>query len=918
MAERYQQVDLLGADVFAYGRIHPLDVFFRPKCVAVIGATERPGSVGRTLFWNLLSNPFGGTVYPVNPKRASVLGVKAYPSVAALPERPDLAVIAIPAPAVPSAVRDCASAGVRGAIIISAGFREAGPEGRKLEEQILEIARSGRMRIIGPNCLGVMYPPGGLNATFAHEIAQPGTVGFISQSGALCTAILDWSLRENVGFSAFVSIGSMIDVGWGDLIDYLGDDPKTKAILIYMESVGDARSFMSAAREVALTKPIIVIKAGRTEAAAQAAASHTGTLAGSDAVLDAAFRRCGVLRVNAIAELFYMAEALGKQPRPQGKRLAIVTNAGGPAVLATDSLVAGGGELAPLSSETKAALNGLLPPHWSHGNPIDVLGDADPERYGKAVEIVLEDSTTDALLVILTPQAMTHPTHTAERIRYAATNRRKPLLASWMGGHAVAAGERILNQARIPTYRYPDMAVNVFNYMWRYSDNLKALYETPQLVDDLDQLFTVRDQVNELIQTMLREERTIATEYEAKRILELYDIPIVPTRVATTPDEAVRIADEFGYPCVLKLHSTVVTHKTDVGGVVLNLRTPEEVRAAFDTIRANVLQHASPDAFGGVTVQPMVRTDGYELIIGSSTDPQFGPVLLFGSGGQLVEVYRDRALGLPPLTTTLARRMMERTRIYKALQGVRGRPPVNLSELERVLVRFSYLVVQHPRIKEVDINPLLAAPEQIIALDARVILHPPEVEDSAIPRPAIRPYPIQYVRTQPLKDGSTVLIRPIRPEDEPLIVEFHHMLSEETVYLRYFQALKLDQRIAHDRLIRICFVDYDRQIALVAVRKSPENGKEQIIGVTRLTKLVGTDEAEFALIVADRFQRRGLGTKLLELLLDVARDEGVRIVSADVLRRNTAMRRVCEKLGFRVQETDDPDVVHVSIELDTR
>lgn len=917
MAERYQTVDLLGADVFAYGRVHPLDAFFRPRAVAVIGATERPGSVGRTLFWNLLSNPFGGTVYPVNPRRANVLGVKAFPSVSDLPERPDLAVIAIPAPAVPGVVRECAENGVRAAIIISAGFREVGPEGRELERQILETARAARMRIIGPNCLGVMYPPRGLNATFAHTMALPGSVGFISQSGALCTAILDWSLRENVGFSAFVSVGSMLDVGWGDLIDYLGDDPQTKAILIYMESVGDARSFMSAAREVALTKPIIVIKAGRTEAAARAAASHTGTLAGSDAVLDAAFRRCGVLRVDAIAELFYMAEALGKQPRPRGKRLTIVTNAGGPAVLATDALVAGGGELAPLSPETKAALNSFLPPHWSHGNPVDVLGDADPERYGRAVEVVLRDPTTDALLVILTPQAMTHPTHTAERIRSLIVGHNKPVLASWMGGHAVAAGERLLNQAKIPTYRYPDMAVKVFNYMWRYSDNLRALYETPQLVeDDLDRLLSARDEVNKIVQEILDEGRTIATEFEAKRILELYEIPTVPTRVATSPDEAVAAAEELGYPCVVKLHSKTITHKTDVGGVLLNLKSPDEVREAYETIRQRVTEKAGAEAFDGVTVQPMVTLDGYELIVGSSTDDQFGPVLLFGSGGQLVEVYKDSALGLPPLTTTLARRMMERTRIYEALKGVRGRPPINLNELERILVLFSYLVIHHPRIKEIDINPLLASPDRLVALDARIILHEPSVEDSALPRPAIRPYPVQYIRRITLRDGTPVQIRPIRPEDEPLIVEFHYMLSEETVYLRYFQALKLDQRIAHDRLVRICFVDYDRQIALVAVHKAPDSNKPQIIAVGRLTKIVGTDEAEFALIVADKFQRKGLGTTLLQLLLEVARDEGVKVVSADVLSRNTGMRRICEKLGFHIENTDDPDVLHVWISLD--
>ncbi|HWP47138.1 MAG TPA: CoA-binding protein, partial [Candidatus Limnocylindrales bacterium] len=467
-------------DVLRYER-QPLDAIFAPRNVAVIGATEKAGSVGRTVLWNLIHNPFGGVVFPVNPNRHSVLGIKAYPHIGAVPDPVDLAVIITPAPTVPGIIGECVDAGVKGAIIISAGFKECGPEGAELEQQILEQARRGKIRIIGPNCLGVMNPLTGLNATFARTMARPGNVGFISQSGALCTAILDWSLQENVGFSAFISIGSMLDVGWGDLIYYLGDNPHTHSIVIYMESIGDARSFLSAAREVALTKPIIVIKAGRTEAAAKAAASHTGALTGSYEVLEAAFRRCGVLHVNNIAYLFHMAEVLAKQPRPRGPRLTIVTNAGGPGVLATDALIAEGGELAELSPETLESLNQLLPVYWSHSNPIDILGDADPQRYAKVLEIAAKDPNSDGLLVILTPQAMTDPTQTAEQLKAYAQNSHIPILASWMGGADVAAGTAILNQAGIPTFPYPDTAARVFNYMWRYSYNLRGLYETPVL-----------------------------------------------------------------------------------------------------------------------------------------------------------------------------------------------------------------------------------------------------------------------------------------------------------------------------------------------------------------------------------------------------------------------------------------------------
>lgn len=887
--------DILGA------QRNPLEPIFAPKVVAVIGATERKRSVGRTVMANLVQGGFAGQVYPVNPIQDSVLGLKAFPQIAAVPEKPDLAVIITPASVVPGIVKECVQAGVRGAIIISAGFKETGATGAALEKQVLAEARRGALRIVGPNCLGVMSPRAKFNATFAASMALPGSVAFLSQSGALCTAILDWSLREKVGFSAFVSLGSMLDVGWGDLIYHFGDDPHTKSIVIYMETIGDARSFLSAAREVALTKPIIVIKPGRTAAAARAAASHTGSLTGSDEVLQAAFQRAGVLRVDTISELFDMAEVLAKQPRPKGPGLTIVTNAGGPAVLATDALITSGGQLAELTAETIAALNQILPPTWSHNNPVDIIGDAGPELYAKAVDVTAKDPQTDGLLVILTPQAMTDPTATAEELKPFAHLEGKPIIASWMGAGQVEKGEDILNAARIPTFKYPDRAARAFQYMWRYSQNLKALYETPALHGEYSVTAAARSGADALVQKTRRAGRAILTEYESKQLLSAYGLPAVETHIARSETEAVRLAAKIGYPVVLKLFSETITHKTDVGGVQLNLRAAAAVRKAWKTISDAVQRKAGAEHFLGVTVQPMISPEGYELILGSSVDPQFGPVLLFGTGGQLVEVYKDRALALPPLNATLARRMMEQTKIYAALKGVRGRAPVNLAALEELLVRFSQLVVEQKWIAEIEINPLLISPKRLLALDARVVLHGANVAEDDLPKSAIRPYPAQYVTPWKLKNGVPVTIRPIRPEDEPLLVKFHETLSEQSVYHRYFSQLKLDQRIAHERLTRICFNDYDREIALVAERKDLQIAQPEILGVGRLSKERGRNEAEFALLVSDRWQRQGLGAELLKRLIQVARDEKLARLTANILADNHAMQQLSRQAGFTIE-----------------
>lgn len=891
---------------------HPLDPLFAPRSVAVVGATERPGSVGRSVLWNLLSNPFGGTVFPVNAKRPNVLGIKAYPNVSELPDKVDLVVVTTPADSVPEVLAESVLAGIRAGIVISAGFKEHGEHGKQLESQITQIIR-GKMRLIGPNCLGLMNPIRGLNATFAHTIARPGNVAFISQSGALLTAILDWSLRENVGFSSFVSTGSMLDVSWGDLIDYFGSDPRTQSIVIYMESIGDASAFLSAAREVSLTKPIIVIKAGRTAQAAKAAASHTGSMTGSDEVLDAAFRRTGVLRVNSISDIFFMSDVLAKQPRPRGNRLCILTNAGGPGVLATDALVAGGGELAELSPQTMASFDEILPAQWSHNNPVDILGDAEPERYAKSLEIAAKDPAIDGMLVILTPQDMTNPTQIAEKLKPYAKGFGKPVLASWMGGAEVSAGEQILNQAGIPTFQFPDSAVRAFNYMWRYSYNLKGLYETPTLPHHADAELK-RGKAARILREAREQGRNLLTEYESKQLLAAYGIPTVETRIATTEEEAVTAANEIGYPIVLKLHSLTITHKTDVGGVLLNLRDAESVRKGFLGIKASVTEKAGGEHFQGVTVQPMAKLDGYELIVGSSLDAQFGPVMLFGTGGQLVEVFKDRALALPPLNTTLARRLMEQTKIFKALQGVRGRKPVDIEALEELLVRFSQLIVEQRWIKELDINPLLVSDRQLLALDARVVLHGPEVKEAELPGSAIHPYPVKLVSKWTMKDGNDVVIRPIRPEDEPLLIHFHEKLSERSVYLRYFQPMKLTQRTAHERLTRICFIDYKREMALVAERTN-EAGEPEVLAIGRLSKIHGRDEAELAAVAIDEAQHKGLGTELYTRLIEVAHGEKLKKLISVMLPENREMRALCTKLGFKMHSDLEDNMIRAELEI---
>jgi acetyltransferase len=893
--------------------VNPIEALFRPRRIAVIGATDKAPKRGASVLINLMTNSSGAMVYPVNPQHATVFDRVCYPSIADVPGRVDLAVIATNATLVPEIISECIEARVRAAVGLASAFRERGPEAGSLDNALLARARAAGLRILGPNSLGLMLPGIGLNATFAKTSPSPGTVAFASQSASLCASILDWSLTQRFGLSALISMGSMLDVGWGDIIGFLGDDSRTKSIVLFMESVGDARSFLSAARAVAQSKPIIVIKAGRSEAAAKAAASHTGKLTGSDEVLDAAFRRCGVLRVETIRQLFAMAEVLAKQPRPRGNRLAIVTNAGGAAVLAEDALVEGGGQAAALEDSTVDRLSVRLGPSWSHANPIDLHGDATSEDFAKAVEIVAADSGNDGILVTFSPQGGHGAAEVAQRLLPFAKLSRKPILASWMGGAGVGDGAEMLERAGIPTFAFPDDAAHIFNFMWRYDANLRALFETPGALPE--ELKPDRARVRSIFAQARADGRTVLTAAQSMGLLDSYEISSVPTHLAATARAAVDAAEAFGFPVAVKLQSDTVLHKTSVGGVRLNVPDRVGVARAFDEIAAAARVEAGPESFGGVVVQPMIATeDGYNLILGSSVDPQFGPVLLFGYGGGLVEILRDRALGLPPLNETLARRMIDRTRVAKALADTRGRRGVDISALAQLLVRFSALIVDQPRIKELDINPVFAFRDRFVALDTRVVLHPFEIADDALPRSAIRPYPSQYAGTCTLPDGAVITVRPIRPEDEPLMRPFHAKLSEQSVYTRYTYAFRLSDRVSHEYLARMCFIDYLREMALVAL-VTDAAGEQEVVGAAQLLMERTANEAEFAVLVCDEFQRRGLGTELLRRLVEIGRSEHIDRIVGYILSSNSAMLHACKHLGFHHEHEFGDTMVRSIIDL---
>lgn len=879
-----------------------LDSLFNPKSIAVIGASDTPGSVGYALFRNLISTDYEGIVYPVNHKRDSVQSIKAYRSVADLPEKIDLAIIATPAATVPDIVGGCGKAGVRFVMIISAGFKEAGREGESLYNQVEKTAKKHNIRIVGPNCLGFIRPSLKLNASFSNKMALPGSIAFISQSGALCTAILDWSVKNNVGFSYFVSIGSMMDVSYHDLIDYFGDDPNTSSILIYMESLTEARKFMSAARAFSRSKPIIVLKVGRSEAGAKAAKSHTGSLAGNDSIYDAAFERSGIIRVDTAVSLFHTAKSLSMQPRPEHNRMAVVTNAGGPGVIATDALIYSGGQVANISRETIKELDKVLPEAWSHGNPVDILGDADPKRYRKALEICINDDNVDAVLVILTPQAMTHPSDVAKELIKVKNEKRKTILATWMGGDDVMEGRRILEKGSIPVYRSPEDAVRCFSYIYRYSRNLKMLYETPATIPHA---FEPDIEANKkIIKQAMEAGRGALTEAEAKEVLKNYGIPVLDNGIAASAKEAGRIAAELGYPVAMKILSPDIIHKTDIGGVKLNINSKEEAEKAFKSIMESARQHDPQAVIDGVFIEPMIKKQ-YELLIGCKKDALFGPAIVFGMGGVAVEVFKDTRVGLPPLNMSLARQMIERTKIYKLLKGYRNMPGVDIQSIQFLLYKFAYLVADFPEIKELDINPFSIDEHGGIVLDAKVVLDK-EVADKEV-KPyshlVISPYPKEYITQFTMRNKEVAIIRPIKPEDEPMEAKMFEEFSKETERHRFFHTIK---DITHELLQRYTQIDYDREIALIAEARDREGeGKsaetiKKMAGVARLISDPNDETAEFAIVVADPWQGQGLGNKLTDEILKVARDRRIKKVYARFLKDNESIIHMFEKRDFEI------------------
>jgi acetyltransferase len=880
-----------------------LDKIFNPRSVAIVGASDEEGTVGRALMKNFTELGFEGKVHLVNIRKTEIFGLKAYKTVEQITEPVDLAVIATPAKTVPEVVEQCGRAGVKGIIIVSAGFKEIGPEGKALEDKILEIKKRYDLRIIGPNCLGVIRPSINLNATFISKTPKPGNIAFISQSGALGSAILDWAIHENIGFSNFVSIGSMIDVDFGDLIDYFGTDPETRSILMYIEGLTEARKFISAARHFARTKPIIVVKAGKYGESARAAASHTGSLTGEDIIYEAAFRRAGIVRVEEIADLFNSAQVLGKQPLPRGPNLAIVTNAGGPGVMATDALVTRNGKLARLSQKTMETLNNILPHYWSRGNPIDILGDAKAQRYKAVVEACLKDENVDGLLIIYTPQAVAEPTETAKSIvelYKSESYHTKTILTSFMGHEEVEEANRILNENNIPTYFTPEQAVKTYLYMYQYKRNLELLYETPEELP-VDTAPPKRPLLM-IMKNAAKENRELLTEAEAKKLLEYYGFPVVKTAVAATADEAVVLASRTGYPVVVKILSPRIVHKTDAGGVVLNISGDAEVREAFNRIMQRAKEYSPNAEIQGVTVQPMIRKQGYEVIIGAKKDPIFGPAILFGTGGVGVELSKDIAVGLPPLNQTLARRIIEETRVYELLKGYRTVPPDNIKLLEEIIVRFSQMLVDFPQVQEVEINPLFVSEKEAFVLDARVVIDRNSVFAKLEPHEhlVISPYPKKYEVLWRLRDGRTVLLRPIKPEDEPLWLEMFQNFSEESIRYRFFQIIK---ETPHEVRVRYCNIDYDRETAIVA--ELTEDGRRRILGVVRLIIEPGGKSGEIAFIVADPWQGLGLGTKMVDYVIEICKDKGLETIYGITLPDNYRAISLMEMMGFSLEYLDD-------------
>lgn len=872
-----------------------LKKIFEPKTIAVIGASDKEGSVGYALFMNLLKEDYKGKITPINNKRDKVHGMKAYNSILDLKERQDLVIIATPAKTVLSIIEDCGKAKVGGVVIISSGFSETGRDGEILSAKIVSVAKKYKIDILGPNCLGFICPSINLNASFANKMAKPGNIAFISQSGALCTSILDWANKNNVGFSKFVSVGEMSDIKFHDLIDYFGQDPDTSSILIYMETLKDARKFMSAARAFSLTKPIIVLKAGRSEEGAKATQSHTGSLAGNDLVFNAAFKRAGIIRVDTATDLFHVAKILSMQPKPLSNKLAIITNAGGPGVLATDSLIYLGGQLANLQETTLNKLNKTMPANWSHSNPIDILGDAGPERFKTALDICLKDINIDGILIILTPQAMTDPSRVAEELVSLAKKSSKTIVASWMGGNDVEEGRRILERGGIPAYRSPEDALSSFIYVYNYSKHLRLLYEKPATIPHAFKPKTNKNK--EIIINAIENGRDALNEYESKKFLENYGIPVVKSFIARNIKDVPEIVTNVGFPLVMKILSADILHKTNIGGVKININSEVEAIKVYKKIMSSAKKNCPNAKIDGILIEAMAKKK-YELLIGSKKDPIFGPTIVFGMGGVAVEVFKDIVIGLPPLNMALSMRIIEKTKIYKLLKGYRNMPGVDVQAIQFLLYKFAYLISDFPEIKEIDINPFAVDEKGGVVLDAKIVLDKKIAkDDDVIPYShlVISPYPKQYVKKYKIKNGQTIIIRPIMPEDEFIFVEMFNEISLSSQRHIFFEKIK---NISKLMMQRYAHIDYDREISLIA--EIYDKGKNKIIGVSRIMNDPYNSSAEFSVVVPDKWQGNGIGKKLTNDIISIANERGIKNIHAKFVGKSNPIIEIFENRGFTV------------------
>ncbi len=889
--------------------IRNLDAIFSPRSIAIIGASHRPGSLGAVLARNMFSGGFDGPIMPVHPRESHIQSVQAYPDIKSLPMVPDLAVVATPPDTVPEIIAELGAAGTRGVVVITAGFAEGeNKAGRALEQKMLDAAKPHLLRIVGPNCLGVLVPGIGMNASFAHVAPKKGKIAFLTQSGAILTTVLDWASGRNIGFSHLVSLGDMSDVDFGDMLDYLANDPDVDAILLYVEAVTHARKFMSAARAAARMKPVIVVKSGRHPEGAKAAASHTGALAGSDDVYDAAFRRAGMLRVTTLEDLFDAVETLSQIQLPAGDRLALVTNGGGIGVLAADAVIDEGGELAELAPETIAALDKILPRTWSHGNPVDIIGDAPGARYQGAMEAVLADDNVDGVIAFHCPVAVADPTEAAEAVIETAKASPYPVLVNWLGDPAVREARARFQAAGIPSYDTPHSAVRAFMHLVTYRQNQNALMETPPSVQDSCE--PDRGAARAIIDKALGDGREWLTDPEAKAVLEAYGISVPKRIIAKDTEEAGKAAGEIGAPVALKILSPDITHKSDVGGVTLDLEGAEATMEAARAMRDHVHKEKPDATLAGFVVEEMVnRPNAHELIVGVSTDALFGPMILFGQGGIAVEVIADRALAMPPLNLRLAEEVMRRTRVYKLLKGYRDRPAADLDAIKLTLIRISQMIIDFAEIQELDINPLLAGPDSVIALDARIRVRP---ADKLAARLAIRPYPSALEETLTTDDGQSFLLRPVMPEDEPSLQATFATLTPEEIRLRFFAPIKT---LPHVQAARFTQIDYDREMALI-LTKPGVPGEAEIFGVVRLSADPDNEQAEYAILVRHDVAGHGLGHKMMERITDYARKRGIGEVWGDVLRENKRMLAICDDLGFERETVDgEPSIVKVRLKF---